>query len=283
MKFTDLVGLAVNSILHRRLRSWLTLLGIVIGVAAVVAILSLGEGARASIDEQLSSFGADIITVTAGSYRAQGFGGFMLRGGERNFMPRERATSQPTSTPKLNILDSKIIASTNNVKNINELVSGRAELAFLAEKANVSISGVNPNTWKEMSTLKLATGRLLNSSDSKAIVIGHAVANEMFKQPITLGRRVAIGKQTFTVVGILAPSGMTMGGGGNDRTVFMPYKSAWEVTDVENGVFSSIQVQVEDVSKVDKTVEEITSALLVSRKVTANTKDFTVTSAQSIK
>ncbi|MCX6802335.1 MAG: ABC transporter permease [Candidatus Diapherotrites archaeon] len=283
MRFFDLFWLAVNSILHRKLRSWLTLLGIVIGVGAVVAIVSLGEGAQASVDEQLSSFGADMITVTAGFSRAEGFGGMMARGEDRDFGPREGTTSAQTTTPTLKILDARIIAANSNVKNVNEEVSGRAELAFLAEKNSVEITGVNPNTWKSMSTLDLASGRLLNSSDARSIVIGDRVANEMFKQPITIGRRVTIGTQSFTVVGILASSGATMGGGGNDRTVFMPYSSAWDVTDVDEGVFSTIQVQVEDVSKVDTTVDELTSSLLISRRVTASTKDFTVTSAQSIK
>jgi putative ABC transport system permease protein len=283
MRFFDLFGLALNSILHRKLRSWLTLLGIVIGVGAVVAIISMGEGAQASIDEQLSSFGADMITVTAGFSRAEGFGGMMMRGGDRQEQPRERTTAAETTTPTLKILDARVIAATANVKNVNEEVSGRAQMAFLAGKSNVNITGINPNTWKSMSTLTLASGRLLNSSDSRAIVIGDRVANKMFTQPITLGRRVTIGTQTFTVVGILKASGTGFGGGGNDSAVFMPYASAWDVTDVDEGVFSTIEVQVEDVSKVSTTVTELTSALLISRRVTESKKDFTVTSAESIK
>ncbi|MFH1235009.1 MAG: ABC transporter permease [Candidatus Diapherotrites archaeon] len=283
MRFFDLFRLALNSILHRKLRSWLTLLGIVIGVGAVVAIISMGEGAQASIDQQLSSFGADMITVTAGFSRAEGFGGMMVRGGsDRQFSPREGTTAAQTTTPTLKILDARVIAAIANVKNVNEEVSGRAQLASLAEKANVNTIGVNPNTWKSMSTLELASGRLLNSSDTRAIVIGNRVANQMFKQPITIGRRVTIGTQSFTVVGILKSSGSGFGGG-NDSTVFMPYSSAWDVTDVDEGVFSTIEVQVEDVSKVGTTVDELTSALLVSRRVTESKKDFTVTSAESIK
>jgi putative ABC transport system permease protein len=282
MRFFDLFWLAANSILHRKLRSWLTLLGIVIGVAAVVAIISIGEGMQASIDQQLSSFGADMITVTAGFSRAEGFGGMMMRGGDRQEQPRERTTAAETTTPTLKILDARIIAANANVKNVNEEVSGRAELAFLAGKANVNITGVNPNAWKSMSTLELASGRLLNSSDSRAIVIGDRVANKMFTQPITIGRRVAIGAQSFTVVGILKSSGSGFGGG-NDSSVFMPYASAWDVTDAEEGIFSTLEVQVKDVSKVSTTVSELTSALLISRRVTESKKDFTVTSAESIK
>ncbi|MEK6959290.1 MAG: ABC transporter permease, partial [archaeon] len=75
MKIKDSVKLSVNSILHRRLRAWLTLLGIIIGVAAVVSIISIGDGAQASVNARLSGFGADIITITPGFNRAGSFGG----------------------------------------------------------------------------------------------------------------------------------------------------------------------------------------------------------------
>ena len=81
MKIKDSFRLSVNSILHRRLRAWLTLLGIIIGVAAVVSIVSIGNGTQASVNERLSGFGANIITMSAGFNRAGGFGGFVRGGG----------------------------------------------------------------------------------------------------------------------------------------------------------------------------------------------------------
>lgn len=70
MKLKDSFKLSLNNILHRKLRAWLTLLGIIIGVAAVVSIISIGEGAQSNLTENLSDFGADIITISPGFNRA---------------------------------------------------------------------------------------------------------------------------------------------------------------------------------------------------------------------
>lgn len=275
MHLADAFKLSVNSILHRKLRSWLTLLGIVIGVAAVVAIISMGEGMQASVNSKLSSIGADRITIVPGHSKAEFFRGMM-----RPKHEKAHATSQNAAPPTLKEWDARVILSNHNVKNVNEEVSGNASLVFLAEKSNVRISGVNANAWKAMTTLELASGRFLNSSDSTAIVIGDKIANYMFKHHITIGRRVTIGGKAFTVVGILKPTGSSLTG--SDATVYMPYKSAWDVTNVEKNTFTSIEAQVEDTEKVDETVQEITSSLLVSRKVSESKQDFTVTSTQSM-
>ena len=74
MKFYKSLKQAINMVMHAKLRSWLTILGIVIGVAAVVAIVSLGEGLQQSVNSQFSSLGADLLTLRAGASRASGFG-----------------------------------------------------------------------------------------------------------------------------------------------------------------------------------------------------------------
>lgn len=279
MNITNSFKLAANSILHRRLRSWLTLLGIVIGVAAVVSIISIGEGAQASVTESLSGLGADIITVSPGFSRAGSFGG-MMRG-----RPGDGGSTYATSSeedPTLTKRDAIIIKANQNVEYVTELVSGRGELVFLAEKANVSISGVNPVTWKAISNLELAAGRYLSASDSTAIVIGSRIADGMFKQPLTLGKRITIEDKPFTVVGILKESGSGFGGFGSDSTVYMAYSSAWGVTDVERDTFSSIQAKVKDPELVEETMEQLTQSLILSRRVTENDRDFTVGSSQAI-
>jgi putative ABC transport system permease protein len=278
-------NLSLNSILHRKMRSWLTLLGIVIGVAAVVAIISIGEGAQASVTDQLSGLGADIITISPGYSRAGSFGGEFRGGGSGGGFTATRNDSDSSSEeqPTLTKRDSIVIASNPNVEYVTEYVSGRADLVFLAETATVSVSGVNTSTWKETSNLELASGRFLSGSDSGSVVIGDRVANSMFKQPITIGRRIVIGDKPFTVVGILAASGTSgFGGGGSDSTVYMSYQSAWDVTDIERDTFSSIQAKASDAALVEETTAELTDSLLLSRKVVEKNQDFSITSAQAV-
>lgn len=282
MNIANSFKLSLNSILHRRLRSWLTLLGIVIGVAAVVSIISIGEGAQASVTERLSGLGADMITVSPGFSMAGGFGGF-TRGGGRMPGSGGGETASSTEEPELTKRDVTTLRGNPNVEYVTEIVSGRGELVFLAEKSNVSIQGVNTVTWKETANLELAAGRFLSASDSTAIVIGDRIANSLFKQPITLGRRITIEGKQFTVVGILeATGGSGFGGGNSDSTVYMPYTSAWEVTEVEKNTFSSIQVKVTHSELVEQVTEELTQSLMLSRKVTEKDQDFTITSSQAI-
>lgn len=285
MKLGYSFKLSINSILHRKLRSWLTLLGIIIGVAAVVSIIAIGEGAQASVTERLAGFGADIITITPGFSRAGMFagnfrGGATFEGGVRVGGPGEGATS--TKEPTLTKMDSVIIQGNPNVLYVNEIVSGRGELIFLAEKTSVSIQGVNPIGWQNTSNLEYASGRYLTSSDSTAVVIGDRIASEAFKQPLTLGRQVTIEGKLFTVVGILKPAGGGMGFGGSDSSVYMTHASAWAVTDVNKDTFSSIQAKVTDAELAEEVTGELTQSLMLSRRVTEKTQDFTVTSAQAV-
>lgn len=281
MKLVDLFRLSLNSILHRRLRSWLTLLGIIIGVAAVVAIVSIGEGAEASISQKLSGFGADVLTVSPGYTRAMGFGGSFRIMRDRGRTGTGGSSDAPTLTEK----DSLKIRQNQNVLAVHETTSARGDMVFLAEEISVTIKGVNPITWQEVEGPELASGRFLTPSDSAAIVISAGLAEDAFKQPITLGRRVTIEGRQFTVVGILesgGSSGMrTMGGFGVDNTVYMTNETVWDITDddtLENNTYSEINVKVRDIETVEQTVEELTQSLLISRKVNESTRDFSISS-----
>ncbi|MFH0970542.1 MAG: ABC transporter permease [Candidatus Diapherotrites archaeon] len=284
MKLKDSFSLSLNSILHRRLRSWLTLLGIIIGVAAVVSIISIGEGAQANVQQQLSGFGADIITISPGFSRAQGFGGgFRAGGGESGAITITNSTSTTDEEPTLTKKDSIIINANPNVTLVTEIVSGRGELVFVGEKSNVSVQGVNPTTWPQTSNVSLASGRLLTASDSIGVVIGDRIANETFKQPITLGRIITLEDKPFTVVGILSASGSGFGGSGSDNTIYMSLNSAWNtVEDVNRDTYTSIQAKVSAPELVEQTTQDLTASLQISRKVTERTQDFSVTSSQAV-
>lgn len=281
MKLADSFRLSLNSILHRKLRAWLTLLGIVVGVAAVVAIISIGEGAQASVNARLAGFGADIVTISPGFNRAGGFFGFARTGSAMEEHHGGTATAT-ASTPELTKKDITVIQGNPNVKFVNQTVSGRETVYYLSQQTNASIQGVNPVTWKNFSNINLASGRYLTASDATGVVIGDRIANQTFKQPITLGRTIIIKDKPFLVIGILQPAGSGFGGSGGDNSIFMPYQSAWTVTDVNKDTFSSVQVKVTDSSLVDETVQGLTQTLQLSRKVTSQTQDFSVVSSKAI-
>ena len=271
MKFNDTVKLSMNSLSHRGLRSWLTILGIVIGVAAVVAILSLGSGMQQAISSQLGGLGADIVTVSPGFSRAfgMGFG--------------ERAGETATKNQNLTDRDMQIVKSVSGVQFVNGIVSGRATVSYLAESATVSVEGVDPLSWKEMTTSELDSGRYLMPGDANVVVVGNRIANGMFKQPLLLNAQISIGGKSFRIVGILKQSGGISAMGGGDSMIFMPTSAAREVIeDINANQFSSIQVKVADPDSAGEVAGSIEQRLMLSRHVTNDTKDFTVTSAQAM-
>jgi putative ABC transport system permease protein len=271
MKTSKSFKLALNIMLHSKLRSWLTIVGIIIGVAAVVAIMSISEGMQQSLESNLGGLGADIITISPGASRAMG--------GFREFEAGQTPTATTTKEPKnLTIKDIQAIKSVDNVDLVTGTVSGRGEVYYLAEKASVSITGVDPLVWNEITTSKLETGRFLTTSDYNAVVIGNRVANRMFKQPLSVNRMIIIEGTNFKIVGILNESGGI--GGGGDNSIIMPIEAARNtLSDVGTDEFDSITVKVTDENLVEETISDIDAKLMLSRHVTNKTKDYSISSS----
>jgi putative ABC transport system permease protein len=287
MKFADILKLSLNGLTHRGLRSWLTILGIIVGVAAVIAMLSIGAGMSQSMESQLSNFGADVLTVSAGQTRAFGpSSGFTDRfqPGQGEGPVIQQQTSQTTSTETATLTDTDILAisNTNGVESVSGIISNRATVQYLAQTVTVTVEGVEPSAWNTMTTSQLADGRFLESGETTSVLIGNRIANEMFDYNLTVDTQIRIGSKTFTIVGILKESG-TGSFGGDDRTVFMTLPAAREIlTDVNNNEYSSIQVKVTDTNAIDQIIENVKQALYTSRMVTSDTADFTVTSPTSM-
>jgi len=269
MKTYDIFKLSLSHVRKSKMRSWLTIVGIVIGVAAIVAIISIGEGMQASVQKSLGSLGADLITVSPGYSRATGMGG--------GHGPEGAGVSTVNLTDK----DLNVIKQVPGVIYVNGMVSGRSDLILGNEKTSASISGVDTNVWRSIVTTELESGRYLQPGDSNAVVIGYSLAHNVFLQPITQNRPLTIGRKTFKVVGIFAQSG---GFGGTDNAVYMPADSARDVITekVERNQFTSITVKIADQNLADRVKADIEQKLMMSRHVNSRTRDFTVTAFASI-
>jgi len=264
MRLKKSFQLAINLLFHSKLRSWLTILGIVIGIAAVVTIVSISQGAQKQLEERLGQLGADIITVSPGVQRAFG-GGF--GGGP----PREaNSNSISSETKNLTNKDIIVIKSISNVKYVMGQVSGQADVTFSSKTAkNVRINGVDTSVWKDITTEKLNSGRFLTQGDMYSVVIGSRIATTMFEKEIPLNSKITIEGKSFNVVGILQEG----------STIYMPIDTARTILEnVGEEEFNSISVKIEDVSLANQTVTEITKKLMLSRGILNEKKrDFTVT------
>lgn len=285
MKLADILKLSLNSLTHRGLRSWLTILGIIIGVAAVIAMLSISAGMSQNMQAQMSGFGADVLTVSAGQTRAQGpAGGFgeRFRPGGGSFPSTQTSGTTSATTPTLTDKDINAISTAQGVETVSGIITGRSTVQYLAQTVTVSVEGINPTAWNTMTTSQLASGRFLESGDGTSILIGNSVANGMFDYNLTESTSIRVGSKTFSIVGVLKESG-TGSFGGDDRTIFMTLEAAREiVTDIDKNEYSSIQVKITDENAVDQIIENVNQVLYTSRQVTEDTKDFTVTSSTSM-
>ena len=266
MKTLDIFTLPLSHVKKSKMRSWLTVIGIVIGVAAVVAIISIGQGLQESVQANLGNLGADLITVTPGFSRAStGFGGMGASSGNINLTDK----------------DLNAIKQVPGVLYVNGMVSGSSDIRVGTEKTSVSVSGVDTAVWRSMVTTKLEAGRYLQPGDSNTVVIGYSLAHDTFLQQITLNRPITIGSKTFKVVGIFAKSG---GFGGGDNAVYMPADQARDVIteSLSRNIFNSIMVKVADQAQANKIADDIIQKLMQSRHVNTRTRDFTVIAFASI-
>ena len=272
MKLAKSLKLALKILLHSKLRSWLSIIGIVIGVASVIAIMSLGEGMQQQLESNLGGLGADIVTVSPGFTRATGaMGSFREMHGHIAETNSENITLTNNDIQSLKLIP--------NINYIDGIVSKRADVSYLSKTAPVSISGVDTKVWKYVISTKLESGRYLSQGDKYVAVIGNDIAKNMFKEDIQLNRQIKIEGKPFTVIGILEAS---TGFGGSDRNIFIPIDIArTTLEDVGSKEFDSITIKVKDINLLDDTLMQIENKLMLVRAVNERTKDFSVNSVKA--
>lgn len=271
MKLSKILKLSFNMLVHSRLRSWLTIIGIFIGVAAVVAIISLGESLQQSVSSQMQGMGQDIITISSGSSRAsREFGG----GGGGSAI-NVRALSDT---------DIESLKLAPGVKYITGVVSGRAKVRYQAENTTISVQGMDPSLFKQFVTTTISSGRYLGQGETRSVVIGANTATRVFTRQLGVGYLIMIDNKPFRVVGILAPS--TGFGGGSDNALYMSTKDARDVLnstlDLKANEFSSLSIKVADPDFVNETSNAVTTALRNAHHAAVGREDFSVTSALAL-
>lgn len=262
MRLKKSFHLAWNILVHSKLRSWLTIIGIIIGIAAVVTIVSISIGAKQQLEDRLGSLGADILTVTPGFSKAKGMMGFGGGG-----PPGMDSSSSDEDTKNLTSRDITVIKSVPNVLYVMGTVSAKEDLTYSGETSEVSFTGVDTKVWKEITTESLSSGRLLTNGDSYSVVIGGGVANSIFDE-IPLNSKITLAGKSFKVVGILE----------SGNSVYMPIGVARDISeDIGETEFDSISVKIEDVSISSNTVTNITTKLMMSRGILdEDKKDFSI-------
>jgi putative ABC transport system permease protein len=270
MKILKILVHALKMVIHSKLRSWLTIIGIVIGVASVVAIMSIGSGMKTQLESQMSNLGSDLLTITAGVARGSNF---VMVGGGRN----AGNIGGSVATDKEIILSNKdlqVLKGIPNIIAIDTNIRGNVEVSYLGKKGSVSLTGVDQREWSKITTSKLAQGRFLDSADQNVIVIGGRLASGYFSETLGINKAITIEGSSYRIVGILDDS---------STNIYMPIQMSYQIlNNKKNGVYDSIILKVRDESLLNETMEMINNRLMISRHVTDRNKDFTISSNQQM-
>jgi len=265
MKIKKDLELAWNILVHSKLRSWLTIIGIIIGIGSVVAIISISQGAEKQMEENMASFNTDQITISAGYSRAQSmFGG----GGPEGMGGGESVSSSNSDKedPELTDKDVLAIESVANVKKVMVKISGSEEVIYASKKSNVQITAIDPEDFSDWVEEELIEGRELTKSDLYSAVVGERTAENF--DGIGINRQMTINGKTFKVIGIIEDS----------NGIYIPIKGAIGVIeDKEEGIYDSLVAIAEDANLVANTTEDIENKLMLSRGILfEKDKDFSV-------
>jgi putative ABC transport system permease protein len=264
MNLLMIIRVAFRALLRNKTRAALTMLGIIIGVSAVIAMVSIGQGAQASVQAQIANIGTNLLFVSAG---AQNVGGV-------------RSGTGDTGTNTLTIEDLDAVKrELPSVSMVTPAVNTRAQLVFGDQNWNTSIQGVNEQ-YPEIRKWTLDSGSFFTDADvrtaARVLVIGQTIAGNLFPGVDPIGQTLRVKELPFRVVGVMARKGQDPQGRDQDDTAFAPY------TAVQKKILGNPRVQIAYISATSQdttyTAQDQTSELLRQRhKLAANEpNDFTV-------
>ncbi|MHC1754783.1 MAG: ABC transporter permease [Methanosarcina sp.] len=268
MRNSTYLKMGLNMLVHSKLRSWLTIIGIVIGIGSVVGIVSLGDAMQANIQSRLAEMDLTKITISPGYTTASS----NMRG------PPGMGGGTSTDA-ELTDDDLDALQGLEGVQYIAGEISGSEEVKYAGETATLSITGVDPQVWKYMTTLETQSGRLLEPSDKYVAVIGSDIAGETYDQDIGVNQVITINNKSVRVVGVLEEKGE-----GDDSKIYMPIDGAVDlIEDAEDDVFDTITVKARSEDLVDGLMEDIEDKLMISRHIIQeDDRDFSVTASKSM-
>ena len=263
-----MVVYAINALRKRSIRSWLTVIGIVIGITSIVILVGLVQGLKDTVSDQLQSFGSDTIVVIPTNVEQSG---------------ASAASSWLPSSGKLYLKDYERLKRIGDIEDITPVINGRTYVKYKDKEITVSVVGIQPDVYKEtVGTLEIESGRFLVSQDRQSVVAGYDLATDSFDDPIQLSSNIDIMDKKYTVAGILKKTGNSFSN--LDSSLLISFDEAQEMfKDVlsENEI-SAIRMTVKDGVNPKEVADEVNYLMLAAHRVTEDKKDFSIVTADFI-
>jgi len=261
MLLNDTARLAIGALSSQRMRSFLTALGIAVGIGSVVLLTSIGEGIHKFVLSEFTQFGTNLIAVSPGKTTTAGISGAIIS----NVRP-------------LSIDDAMAFERHPEILGVVPFVQGNAPVEFGKRSRRAYIFGVNsqvPTVWQ----MKVASGRFLPDDDPRTAraftVLGTKVRDELFGSANPLGQRIRVGGERFRVIGVMESKGQMLGFDLDDA-VYIPTAKALAMFDRES--LMEIDLIYADDSRVDEIVKSV-KTLLMDRH---GAEDFTITTQEQM-
>ncbi len=262
MRYADLISLSYRTVISHKLRSSLTALGLIIGIAAVVILTSIGRGIHTFVLAEFTQFGTNLISVHPGKTTTFGVSGASI------------STVRP-----LVIADVVSLSKVENIIAASPMVQGNARIEAGEKQRRTNVLGVGaavPEIWK----IKVVNGRFLPKEENNPrafAVLGNKLATELFGTASPLGQRIRIGSDRFRVVGVMEKKGQMIGFDMDD-TIYIPAAKALELFDRES------LMEIHLLYKSNTAVERVEKAIKRNLIARHGREDFTlVTQNQMLK
>ncbi len=258
MKISDILDETYTALLANKARTSLTILGIVIGIASVIGMISIGQGAQGTIESSIESIGSNLITVSPGA-----------QGG-----PGSQVSSGRGSAHTLVEADAEAIAKeVANVNAISPELSGRYQITAKGTNTNTSVIGVT-DSYPTVRNLEVEEGDFINTQQlknySKVAVLGPTTRDDLFGSPAdgassAIGQTIRIKNVLFKVIGITKSKGGS-GFSNSDDTIYIPLGSAQRFL-AGDTYLSNISIQATDSESMAQVQEDVTALLLTRHKI----------------
>lgn len=246
MKLTDAIEQVFINFGSNKFKTLMSSLGIVIGVTAIVVMLSVGEGLQAGMGEAFGGMNLDVITIYPGGSTYQA-GKFVYQ------KPAE-----------FDEKDLHTLENTVGVKTVSPRMSSVVSIKFRDDERSSSITAVSATKEPDLSE-SIEKGRFLIESDRGAIVIGNDIANKMFKMTLNPGMRMSFKyndvRKEFTIVGILKEKDQASASGGSNMDIFTTHQAFKDLLSIKNYSYTQILVTVEDPENIEITATKVDDSL----------------------
>lgn len=256
---------AFRSVFSHKMRSFLSMLGILIGVAAVIAMLAIGEGAKQSISNSLSSLGSNLLVLIPGSKKVQG------------------VALEAGAVTRFTFGDEEAISKLPQVKYTSPSVGGRAQVVYGNKNWNTQLRGAGIN-YPQMHSAVPTYGKFFTEQDiksrNKVVVLGTTVAKELFGDANPVGEKIKLNRINFKVTGIFPKKG-AMGPQDQDDIVIMPITTAMYRV-VGKDYIDAIEMEIKDIDSIKSAKTDITD-LIIKRHNFKNSDFFNVFDTTEIK